>query len=82
MSDENPFERPLVTRKDTGWALCCLCQNKYKKDLPCPYKKECYHEAYQALEDDIYNFIEHDVPLPLGVNLQCLNDGSGIAKYC
>ena len=24
--------------------------------------------------------VEHDVPLPLGVNLQCLNDGSGIAN--
>ena len=74
MSDEHPFERPLVTRKDTDWALCCLCPNKSKKDLRCPYKKECYHEAYQALEDDMNNVIEHSVPLPLGVNLQCLND--------
>ena len=80
MSDEHPFERPLVTRKDTDWALCCLCQNKSKKDLQCPYKKECYHEAYQALEDDMNNCIEHGVALPLGVNLQCLNDGSGIAN--
>ena len=25
-------------------------------------------------------YIEHDVPLPLGVNLHCLNDGAGIAN--
>ena len=48
--------------------------------MRCPYKKECYHETYQALEDDMNNCIEYDVPLPLGVNLQCLNDGSGIAN--
>ena len=80
MSDEHPFERPLVLREDTDRALCCLCQNKSKKDLRCPYKKECYHEAYQALEDDMNNCIEHNVPLSLVVNLQCLNDGSGIAN--
>ena len=78
MSDEHHFERPLVTRKDTDWEWCCLCQNKSKIYLRCPYKKECYHEAYQALEDDMNNFFEHDVPLSLGMNLQCLNDGSGI----
>ena len=80
MSDEHSFERPLVTREDTDRALCCLCLNKSKKDLRCLYKKECYLEAYQALEDDKNNCIEHDVPLPLGVNSQCLNDGSGIAN--
>ena len=26
------------------------------------------------------NCIGHDVPLPFGVNLQCLNNGSGIAN--
>lgn len=67
MSDAHPFDHPFVTRKDTDWALCCLCQDKSNKDLRCPYKKECYHNAYQTLEDDLKYFVENDVPLPLGV---------------
>jgi len=79
-SDEHPFERPLVTRKDNDWPLCCLYQNKSKKVMRCPCKKECYHEAYQALEDDMNDCIEHDIHLPPGVNVQCLKNGWGIAN--
>lgn len=83
MSDNHPFDQPLVARKDTDWSLCCLCQLQDKsntKDLRYPYKKDCYHTAYQTLEDDLNKFVKNVVPLPLGVNLECLDDGSGIAN--
>ena len=48
MSDENP----LITRQETDWTLCCLCQQKTNQDLRCPYKKKCYLKAYQTLEED------------------------------
>ena len=71
-----------TTRKIMDWALCCLCQgeDKSSKDLRRPYSKECYHTAYQSLEEDLKIFAENDVTLPLGVNLNRLNDGSGIAN--
>ena len=53
---------------------------KKTKDLRCPYKQERYHNSYQTLEDELNRFVENDIPLPLGVNLECLNDGSGIPK--
>ena len=42
--------------------------------------KECHHDAYKTLESDLNNFVQNDIPLCLGVNLQCLDDGSGIAS--
>jgi len=80
MDDEDPFEIPCNTRQDTDWALCCLCQEKAGKDLRHPYKKKCYHAAYQTLEDKLKAFVDNGIHLPLGVNLQCLDDGSGIAS--
>ena len=72
---------PLVTRTDTDWTLCCLCQDHSdKKDLRCPFNKECHHKAYETLADDLKNFVTNDVLLPLGVNLECLDDGSGVAS--
>ena len=61
MSYVDPFEYPK--RKDTDWTLCCLCQEKSSKELRCPYKRECYHNAYQALEDDLKNFVDNGVSL-------------------
>ena len=78
MSDIDPFEYPKW--KEIDWTLCCLCQKKSATELRCPYKKVCYHNAYQTLEDDLKNFVENDVPLLFGVNLECINDGSGIAN--
>ena len=82
MSGQYPFENPtcIIARKDTDWALCCLCQVKSKKDVRCPYKKECHHDAYQTLENELKKFVEHDISLPLQVSLECLDDGSGIAN--
>ena len=78
MSEEHLF------KLKTDWTLCCLCQEahskKSDKDLRCPYDKEWLHNAYQTLEDDLKGFVENDVPLPLGVNLIHLDDGSGIAN--
>ena len=70
MSDGDIFEVP--EKKDTNWALCCLCQGQSKKDLRCPYKKECHHAAYQTLEYDLQHFVDNDMPLPFGVNLACI----------
>lgn len=80
MNQNNPFECLVDARKDTDWTLCCLCQEQNKKDLRCPYVKECYHNAYQTLEYDLNQFVQNHVPLPLGVTLECLDDGSGIAN--
>lgn len=78
MSDDNPFEIPQ--RTVTDWSLCCLCQEQSNKDLRCPYKRECYHSAYQTLEDDLKRFVQNNIPLPLGMNLDCVDDGSGVAS--
>ena len=81
MSEEHPFDHPAVTRKDTDWTMCCLCQEtSNSKDMRSPYKKECYHKAYNTLENDFKMFVVNAVPLPLGVTLACLDDGSGIAN--
>ena len=71
---------PFLRRLRTDWELCCLCQEESRRDLRCPYNKECHHKAYGTLENDLKNFVANDVPLPLGVNLECLDDGSGIAQ--
>jgi len=73
-------ENTSVNRTITNWALCCLCQQEAGKDLRCPYSKECYYTAYDSLEADLKNFVDNDLPIPLGVNLECLDDGSGIAN--
>ena len=74
-------DNPLVTRTESDWALCCLCQvDSSKKDLRCPFNKEYLHKAYETLADDLKNFVENYVPLPLGVTLECVDDGSGIAN--
>ena len=73
-------ENPSITRQRTDWELCCLCQEVSSKDLRCPYNKKCHHKAYATLENDLKNFVENDVPLPLGVNLEIFDDGSGIAN--
>jgi len=72
---------PLIARTDTDWTLCCLCQDcSSKKDLRCPFNKECHHTAYETLADDLKYFVTNDVSLPLGVNLECLDDGSEVAS--
>ena len=50
------------------------------KDLRCPYNKKCHHKAYATLENYLENFVENDVPLPLGMSLEILDDGSVIAN--
>ena len=39
-----------------------------------------FHKAIQTLEDDLFCFVLNDFPLPLGANLERLDDGSGIAN--
>ena len=72
-------EDPLETRRNTDWALCCLCQVN-SKELRSPHTKVCWQGAYRTLEDDLTHFDTEKVPLPLGLNLKCLDDGSGIAS--
>lgn len=78
MRDGDSFKN--TKRKDIDWALCCLCQGKSNKELRCPYKKECYHNAHHTLEDDLKNFVVNDAPLSLGVNFACLDNEAGIAN--
>jgi len=44
-----------------------LCQEKAAKDVRHPYKKKCYHAAYETREDELKAFVDNDIPLPLGV---------------
>lgn len=74
------MDDPLASGRTFDWALCCLCQAKSRKDLRQPYKKECHHPAYDALENDIKTFTENSIPLPLGLSLADLDDGTGIAS--
>ena len=74
------MDDPLASGRTFDWALCCLCQAKSRKDLRHPYKKECHHPAYDALENDIKTFTENSIPLPLGLSLADLDDGTGIAS--
>ena len=48
--------------------------------MRCPYKKECHHDAYQTLENELKKCVEHDISLPLQVSSECLDDGSGFAN--
>ena len=70
MSDENTLSK----RRGIDWEWCGLCQQKSNKDLQCPYKMEL--KAFQTLEKDLISFAEASIPLPLGVTLERLNDGS------
>ena len=80
MSDFTSKDNPFSTRKVTDWSLCCLCQIKSDKELRCPLYKECHESAYQTLENDLKAFEENSVPLPLGLTLESLDNGSGIAQ--
>ncbi len=72
-------EDPFHTRKSTDWKICCLCQECTSADLRHPYRRKQDHIGYQGLEKDLNTFVEHNLPLPLALTLECLNDGSGIA---
>ncbi|KAF5283005.1 hypothetical protein FQA39_LY04876 [Lamprigera yunnana] len=75
------FENTTVNkRKTTNWTLCCLFQQDIRKDLLCPYEKECHHKAYEVLEVDLENIVDNEVSMPLDVNVECLDDGSGIVN--
>ncbi|KAF5279417.1 hypothetical protein FQA39_LY05527 [Lamprigera yunnana] len=61
-------------------ALGCLCQQDVRKDLRCPYEKECHPKVYEVLEVDLKKFVDNEVPMPLDANVECLDNGSGIAN--
>lgn len=61
-------------------SLCCPCQEQSNNDLRCPYKKECYHSVYHTLENDLKRFVDKNIPLPLGMNMECVDDGSGVVR--
>ena len=73
-------DNPFSTRTETDWKLCCLCQSKSDRELRCPLYRECHQKSYQTLENELKAFHENSVELPLGVTLESLDDGSGIAQ--
>jgi len=62
----------------TGHCVACV-KKKLGRTCDTLIRKKCYHAAY-ALGDELKAFVDNDFPLPLGVNLQCLGDSSGIAS--
>ena len=74
---------PFETRSGTNYELCWICQDKNEDKLSNPSKS--YHSsharsAYATLESHVMNFINNDVPLPKGLKIQYINDGSGISS--
>ena len=63
----------------TGHCVACI-KKKLGRTCDILIRKKHYHAAYQTLEDELKAFADDDIPLPLGVNLQCLDDGTGIAS--
>jgi hypothetical protein len=66
--------------KRINWKRCCLCQEEKKdSELRHPYKSTNHHHGYWTVENDIKAFIDKKIDLPVGINPESLNDGSGIA---
>ena len=70
----------LKTHKNRHWLGIVLLVSRNNWEVTAtPLWEKCYLAAYQTLEDELKAFVDNDIPLPLGVNLQCLDNGSGIA---
>lgn len=68
-----------ANRELVNWDLCALCQKNTGEKLVNPFnktQKDCRH-GYQALAHNLKEF--HEIGrVPLDINIQCLNDGTGI----
>ena len=69
----------IQDRTLTGHCAACV-KKKLGRTCDTLIRKKCYHAAYQTLEDELKAFVDNGIHLPLGVNLQCLDDSSGIAS--
>ena len=67
-------------RKLTDYSKCCCCQDKSKTNIRYPYKREQDHAGYESLETDLTELVDSGIVLPWGLNLACIDDGSGIVK--
>ena len=65
-------DNPLELWKKTDWGLCCFCQSETSNKLIHPYKKACYHQAYETIEKDLAKFHDNNVTLPYGMTQECL----------
>ena len=79
MAEVNLNKLSAPKTKVIDWDKCCLCQVVKEEDLRHPYKKKQYHSAYDTLKTNLLDFQELD-NVPMGIDINTLNDGSGIAK--
>ena len=72
----------LTVRTNTDYSKCSLCQLGSCRDqgLRRPYKRKQDHGSYGDIEIAITDLVSKNIPLPFGLNTQCLNDGSGIEQ--
>ena len=77
MTEEDPF-----LRKTTDYKKCSLCQkgSHRDKDIRKPYVRLQDQGSYQGIEDDIASLQSKNIPLLYGLNVDSINDGSGIAN--
>ena len=73
-------EDVFQVRKVTDYRKCFFCQDASKTNLRYPFKRKQDHGIYETLKKEITELFGNGVVLPWGLNLTCIDDGSGIAK--
>lgn len=67
-------------RTQTDYKKCMCCQDPSKVNIRAPYKRKQDHNVYTQLEKDLKELTENGILLPFGMNLSCIDNGTGIAK--
>ena len=62
-----------------NWKLCCLCQEEKADHLQCPINAKGPNCGYEYLATNLLEFQKLN-SLPMNVNLDKLDEGSGIAE--
>ena len=75
-------DNALELRKKTDWELSCFCQSEKSEKPKNPYKKVCYHQAYETIEKEFTSFLDNNMMLSYNMTRECLKgEGEeGISK--
>jgi len=86
MSQRPKVIKPYMKCQDSSaepdninWELCCLCQEETDDHLQCPINAKGPKCGYEYLANNLLEFQKLN-SLPSNVNLDMLDEGSGIAE--
>ena len=71
----------MATISKINWKLCLFCQkNMDNENVRRPFQIERFHDSYDGIESDLKNFTAKGIEIPFKLDLNAIDNGSGIAK--